>query len=396
MQSDEARTRFRRTLLFVTNSYSYGGSEKHLLELLKRIQDATVQVIILCTDSDPFSERLDSPPYSNVVIRSERSLKSIKDWIRVFKETDPDTVVLVYGTLWLLPWSVALAARLAGVQKLYAIHHLMPQPPADPQVVDIKSTRDLLRRVFGRRVRQLLFARVPPRLCNMTICVSNAVRDALIQQYGFPERKVCTIQNGVSPRHFAPTPGDRLAVRSKLKICPNDFLLICTARLSAEKGIDVLLLAMSKIIQSYPVCKCIVIGEGPLREELMARVKSLGLGRHVFLEGFQTDVRCYLTAADIFVLTSYVEGLPYSVLEAMASGLPCVVTNVGGNGEAVVNKVTGLVVAPGSVDEVVNAIIYLLTDPQQRARMGEASQARVSKEFDIEAKIAEFSQLILN
>ena len=396
MSGDKVPSHGKRTLLFVTNAFSYGGSEKHLLELLNRLEDGNVRSVILSTDSDPFTERLKKGCRSSVAIRSEKSLKSIKDWVRVFREIKPDAVVLVYGTFWLLPWFAAVAARLARVQKLYAIHHLMPQPPPDPQILEINSPRDVLRRVFGKRVRKLLTARVPPHLCNTTICVSNAVRDSLIQQYHFPARKIITIHNGISLREFAPGRIDRTAIRTKLEICSDDFLLVCIARLSTEKGIDILLSAMSRVIQMYPSCKCIIIGEGPLREKLLEQLKSLGLSRHVFMEGFQADVRPYLCAADAFVLTSHIEGLPFSVLEAMACGLPCVVTNVGGNAEAVVHKVNGLIVDHRSVEEVVQAISYLLTHPQERAGMAQASRSRVCEEFDIEAKMAEIKRLILN
>jgi len=396
MRADKVRSQGRRTLLFVTNSFSYGGTEKHLLELLNRLDDGTVQSVVLCTDSDPFTERLTDGCRSSVAIRSEKSLKSIKDWVRVFREIKPDIVFLVYGTLWILPWLAAAAARLAGVQKMYAIHQLMPQPPPDPQILEIKSPRDVLRRVFGKRVRKLLSARVPPHLCDTTICVSNAVRDSLIQQYRFPARKLLTIYNGISLREFAPGQADGTAVRAKLEIRPDEFVLVCSARLSVEKGIDILLSAMSRIIQKEPSCKCIIIGEGALKEKLVEQAKSLGLSRHVFFEGFQADVRPYLCAADAFVLTSHIEGLPFSALEAMACGLPCVVTNVGGNSEAVVHNVNGLVVSPGSVDEVADAILYLLTHPQERARMAHASRSRVHKEFDIEAKMEDIKRLILS
>jgi glycosyltransferase involved in cell wall biosynthesis len=114
------------------------------------------------------------------------------------------------------------------------------------------------------------------------------------------------------------------------------------------------------------------------------------------MEGFQADVRPYLHAADAFVLTSHIEGLPLSVLEAMACGLPCIVTNVGGNAEAVVHNLNGLIVDPGSIEGVVQAIIYLLTHPQKRAQMAQASRSRACEEFDVEAKMAEIKRLILS
>lgn len=396
MSGDKVPVQRKRTLLFVINSFSYGGSEKHLLELVGRLEGCNVQSIVLSTDSDPFTERLKDGCYSSVSIRSEKSLKSFTDWSRIFREIRPDVVVLVYGTLWMLPWLAAAAGWIAGVQKLYAIHHQPTPPPAEPQILKIKSTRDVLRRVFGRRARRLLSARVPPYLCNKTICVSNAVRDTLIRQYKFPVRKMLTIHNGVSPAEFAPGRSNGMAIRTKLGIRSDEFVLVCISRLSPEKGLDVLLKALSVLLHGNLSCKLIIIGEGYLRDKLMEQIVELNLSRNVFMEGFQDDVRPYLCAADVFVLTSYLEGLPFSVLEAMACGLPCVVTNVGGNSEAVTHNVNGLVVNSGSAEEVVEAIFYLLTRPQERARMGNASRSRVLKEFDIEACMSEIKRVILS
>jgi glycosyltransferase involved in cell wall biosynthesis len=396
VQGSESRNSAKQRVLFVTNAFSYGGSEKHLLELLQRLDDPRVESVILCTDSDPFSERLNQGQHSSVAIRSEKSLKTVQDWRRVFEEIRPDVVVLVYGTLWMLPWHAAAAAWLARVPKLYAIQHLMPQPPPEPLVLKIKSPRDVMRRIFGRRVRRILSARIQPNLSNKTICVSNAVRDALIKQYRFPARRMLTVHNGISSSEFVHSTSDGQAVRGRLGIRPDDFVLVCTARLSPEKGIDILVSAMGEIIRKDRSCKCIIIGEGALKEELLGQAKRLGADGHIFLEGFQADVRPYLSAADAFVLTSHIEGLPFSVLEAMSCGLPCVVTSVGGNAEAVVHGVNGLVINPGSVEEVVQAIIHLRSHPEERARMAHASRSRAQSEFDIEARMADIKRLILS
>jgi glycosyltransferase involved in cell wall biosynthesis len=120
------------------------------------------------------------------------------------------------------------------------------------------------------------------------------------------------------------------------------------------------------------------------------------LAGHIFMLGYQKDVRPYLLAANAFVLTSHKEGLPFAILEAMACGLPCIVTNVGGNAEAVVHNVTGLVVTAGSPCEVAEAVSYLLAHPEVRARMSRAARLRVCEEFDIEARMAEIERVILN
>lgn len=101
-----------------------------------------------------------------------------------------------------------------------------------------------------------------------------------------------------------------------------------------------------------------------------------------------------LLAANSFVLTSHWKGLPSAILEAMACGLLCIVTNVGGNADAVAHKVTGLVVKAGSSCEVAEAVSYLVTHPEERARMSRAARLRVCEEFNIQATMAEMKRVI--
>jgi len=226
--------------------------------------------------------------------------------------------------------------------------------------------------------------------------VSSAVRDALVNSYKFPARKTITIHNGVSTSTFVPCESAGAAVRARLGISSEDFLLVCVARLSETKGVDILLHAVSRVLRQGITCKCIIVGDGPLKEELVQQANSLGLSGYVFFEGFQEDVRPYLQAGSAFVLTSHLEGLPLSVLEAMACGLPCIVTNVGGSAEAVAHKMVGLVIPPASLDEAEEAILYLATHPQERAEMASKTRDRVCEEFDIEKQMGDLKRVILS
>lgn len=391
MPSESIRCVESRTVLFVTNTIGYGGSEKHLLEIIDRLGDSGVRPMILCAKTDPFSAHLNN--HTNV-IRCENALQSAWGWFRVFRDIRPDVVVFIYGTLLDIPWYASAAARLALVRWLYGIQHLIA-PPLPPRV-EVRSIRDVLRLLIGKRARRLMSANVAPRLCDKTICVSNAVRDSLVLDYYFPPEKTVTIHNGVSISTFAPSGSEGIAVRDKLGIHSEEFVLVCAARLSGEKGIDILLLAMGELVSRNVLCKCIIVGDGYLREKLSEQVQQLGLAGHIFILGYQKDVRPYLLAANAFVLTSHKEGLPFAILEAMACGLPCIVTNVGGNAEAVVHNVTGLVVTAGSPCEVAEAVSYLLAHPEVRARMSRAARLRVCEEFDIEARMAEIERVILN
>jgi glycosyltransferase involved in cell wall biosynthesis len=381
-----------KNILFLTNTTEYGGTEIHLLELVRRLRGPDVQISIVVLGVDFLSQRVD-PDQGVEVIRCQEPPKSLWDWIQFFRAHQPNVVVFVYGWLYAISWKASVGAWFAGTRRLYAIHQLIP-PPVPPKE-EIKSFRDLLRRLIGKRVRDLVGIRLSAHLFGKTICVSNAVRDSLERDYGFPAKRSVTIYNGVSLSRFAPSERDEIDIRAKLGLRSEEFVLVCAARLSKEKGIDILLQAISQLLRRNLSCQCIIVGDGYLKESLLEQVRELGLSNHVFLEGFQKDVKPYLLAGDAFVLTSHREGLPLAVLEAMACGLPCVVTNVGGNAEAVIHNLNGLVVNAGSVDEVVEAISYLLTHPQERAQMSERARSK-AREFDMDTIMTNIQRIILN
>jgi glycosyltransferase involved in cell wall biosynthesis len=228
------------------------------------------------------------------------------------------------------------------------------------------------------------------------VCVSNAVRDAFVRTYRFPANKTIVIRNGFSSSISATPSWDGATIREKLNIAPDEFLLVCAARLVPTKGVDIVIRAVSLVLRQGVPCKCIILGDGPLKEELRHKVNSEGVWDSVFLEGFQEDVRPYFQTASAFILTSRLEGLPTSVLEAMACGLPCIVTGVGGNAEAVQDQVAGLVVPPESPDAAAEAILYLATNLEKRAEMAAHAREAASQSFDSEKQMAELSSVILH
>jgi len=402
-------------ILFVTNTNEYGGAEKHLLDLIARLRGPGVRLCILCLDQDLFTQRLGSDRDVEVTTL-KNTPRSLWDWIWLFRSFKSDIVVFIHGVFWAIPSVAPIGAWLAGIRKRYSIQHLMiPRDPVSPQVWAVVKHRRSLRgrvgRVLGRQEPDWM-AKLPLRVIasmsspaqlrrsahfySTAICVSNALRDSLVKDFGFPVNKVKTIHNGVSITEFVPSERRGSEVREKLGLGKDEFVLVCVARLSGQKGIDILLQAMARVLRDGVPCKCIIVGDGPLKAQLLQHASTIGLSGHVFFEGFHEDVRPYLQAGSAFILTSHREGLPLSILEAMACGLPAVVTNVGGNPEAVTHQVNGLVVPPGSVDAVIDAISYLASHPEERTRMSKSARARARESFDIENAMAEIRQVILS
>jgi glycosyltransferase involved in cell wall biosynthesis len=205
-----------------------------------------------------------------------------------------------------------------------------------------------------------------------------------------------TIHNAVHLSGRERHEGMRQALRARLGLTSTDFVLVCVGRLTEQKGIDVLLAALEQVLRHGLSVKCIIVGDGRLREPLKEQAIALGLMGHVFFEGFCDNVQPYLNTADAFVLASRNEGLPLSILEAMASGLPCLVTDVGGNSEVVTNGVDGLVVPSLSSDAVADGIRYLATHPQERSRMSALACTKVYQQFNIEHAMAQIADIILS
>jgi glycosyltransferase involved in cell wall biosynthesis len=370
----------------------FGGLERHLFALIGGLDGEVQEPVITCFEHETISNYMDDDLRARTTIRCVSEPKSFEDWYRLIRSIRPDVVVFCYNWFRAFPWQAPFASLAAGVARRVSIQHLLPLPP--PPVPGGKSLKDRLRRKIGRRAREMFKVRLTGHICQKTICVSNAVRDSLVWDYQFPARKTITIHNGISTSAFAPNERMRAAVRARLDVSEEDFLLVCAARLTEAKGIDILIDAVSRVNRQGVSCKCVILGEGPLKEKLEKQANSLGMSCHVLFEGFQSDVRPYFQAGSAFILTSHIEGLPLSILEAMACGLPCIVTDVGGNAEAVTDRATGFVISPGSLDEAENAILYLAMHPRECAEMATKARNTACQSFDIVTKIEELKAAI--
>jgi glycosyltransferase involved in cell wall biosynthesis len=381
-----------RRLVFITDASAYGGCEKDVIELMRSFDRSRVHPVILCLGVDPYTDRLNQGCDGSVEVTSRVKPGSVWGWLRVLREMKPDVAVFVHCDLWAFTWDAYLAAKVVS-RRVYSIQHLIP-PPLPPKV-EGNSLGSAVRRLAGWRTRTLLGLRLAGHLSDRTVCVSNTIRERLIDDYHYARDKTRTIYNGVRVHDFRPPERHLNSMRKDLGISSDDTVLVCVARLGHVKRIDNLLKAMVKVKRAHESCKCIIVGDGPLRDHLAAQVVEWDLTAHVFFAGFKEDVRPYLQAADIFVLTSHAEGLPLALLEAMACGLPSVVTDVGGNAEAVSHNVNGLVVPPGSVDDIANAICYLVTHKAERLAMSVRARARAEQLFVMDESIERVKSVLL-
>ena len=386
----------KRAVFVLPKTTERGDLERGLVELLRRLPESLLPAHFVCFGHDLITAQIDEDQRVKVVVDCVKQPQSLWDWLRIIRDHKPDILLFDYGWIDAFPWQAPVASFLAGVRRRISIQHCIPPLPSP---VPGKSPRHRLRRWFGRRARQVLKAKISARLIghvfNKTICVNSAFRDALVKTYGVPARKTVVIFNGVSTSTFTPSKTNGATVRARFDIDPEEFLLVCVARLAETSGLDILIRAVSRVVRQGIRCKCIIIGDGPLKTPLMRLVSSLGLSFHVFFEGFQQDMRPYLQAGSAFILTSFLGGTPTSVLEAMACGLPCLIANVDGISEIVKDQVSGLLIPPASMEAAADAIVYLATNPDKHGEMAGAARETVVRNFDIEKRINDLKVVLL-
>ncbi|MGI0015283.1 MAG: glycosyltransferase family 4 protein [Nitrososphaera sp.] len=380
-----------KRVVFVTKSSAIGGAEGHLADLIMRLDLSMIKVVVLCFGSDSYTVLLKERLKLDIEVHCEREPEGAMGFWLAFRRHDPQVVVFVNCDLGMFPWQAYLAARLSGAGRVVAIEHLIASPSSGEN-----GFGGGVRRVVSWLDRYVVRIRRPGIVCDRTICVSDAVRKRLVDEYEYPERKTITIHNGVDLTHYNRVHHLSDSIREKLKLGFNDELIVCVARLDLFKRIDIVLAAMAIVCWEHRSCKCVIVGDGPLRDALIRKAEELELDSAVVFAGYKEDVRPVLAAADIFVTASEREGLPLSLLEAMAYGLPCISTNIGGNNEVVVHGHNGLMVTPGSVKELAQAIKYLLVHKEERLRMGMNARKDAEEGHNIEDTMARIKSVLFN
>lgn len=227
-----------------------------------------------------------------------------------------------------------------------------------------------------------------------TVTVSKIVGDTARQAHLIPARKLHVVQNGIRTGKFLQSKTQGEAVRRDLLGQGNDGpLMLTVARLVWFKGLDTLIDALPDVVASHKSARLAIVGDGELRDDLEAQVVRLGLKGHVIFTGERDDVPDLLAAADLFVLPSVSEGLPISLLEAMASSLPIVATDVGGIPELVVEGVNGHLTKAGDAPAMSRALLSLLDDPDKADEWGQAGLARLQSHFSQAAMVAKTEAL---
>ncbi|MDR7418500.1 MAG: glycosyltransferase [Armatimonadota bacterium] len=296
-------------------------------------------------------------PVHNLAMRVDVDVRVL---VRLFRLLRRERIDLIHAHLPVAGVWGRVAARLAGRVRIVYTEHNVPERYA-------RLTRELNRRTY--------------RMNEVVIAVSEEVRKA-VAAYANGRPRIVTIQNTVDVDAIAATPVEAAAVRREFGL-PEEALLVTTVgNLTPKKGHAHLLAAAAQVAARVPNVRFLLVGQGPLADELRAEADRLRLDGTFVFAGYRADAIRLMAASDLFVLSSLFEGLPVTLLEAMALGKPSVVTRVGGIPE-VVDDASSMLVAPGDPAALAEAIAGLLTAPARRAQMGAAAREQARRRYGV-------------
>jgi sugar transferase (PEP-CTERM/EpsH1 system associated) len=352
----------------VVQTLGWGGLERVVLDLTRALDRARFQpLVVALSDHVPMADLFEA---AGVPVHSvpQRGL----DWRlpgRLAALLRREQVAIVHAHNFGRFFYAGPAARLARVPVALYTEHSNTRP--DERALWLTQRR---------------LSRLAPRIA----AVSDAVRDYLIARQGLPAERIVTLSNGIDVGQYRLAESERLAARRELGLPERGLVVGTVARLVPVKNQALLLRALALCAGQPP--HLVLAGDGPLRAELEALARTLGVGEWVRFAGLCRDVPRVLAALDVFALTSHSEGLPIAVIEAMAAGLPVTATAVGGLPELVAHESTGLLVGPDDAEALAQAW-QRLHEPELRRRLGQAGQRVAVVRYSLDAMVAGYSAL---
>ena len=359
-------------VLHICDSLSVGGAERLILGMVEqtnrsRFEFHVCSLKVIRNDYlRPDFERLSVPLYS-VNAKRFYSIRTFQEIARYVREHDID---MIHTQL----TSADIIGRIVGMITGRPVISTLQNDPQD-------YNRERLDRRWLERLTM--------RFCRpYLVAVSHRIREMFVKEWNVPVEALDVIYNAVSMEQYLQIPEG--TPTSEVATGPT---ITTIGRLTTQKAQHHLLEAARIVIDQCPDTRFMIVGQGELEESLKAQAYMLGISDNVTFTGPRRDIPNILAQSDIFVLSSLWEGLPLTAIEAMASARAVVLTDVGGNRELVETGSNGLIVPPGDVPTLAEALLVLVNDEQRRIAFGRAARERVRVDFSIETVTRQYEAL---
>jgi glycosyltransferase involved in cell wall biosynthesis len=357
-------------IAYVIDNLRREGAQKHLTDLVAGLNERGYQQRVYCLNNSFNAEvvRLLSVNGSRVVIVGRSQLLTLTGIVKIlidFKRWRPSIVQTF------LPFANNLGCAIAHAANV-------------PVVAKSIRARDV-----DKHMLHFFIDRLTTRQVDSVVLNSKQLIPFVMEKEGIKPEQIVHIPNGikVKPRDSSSAISDLL---SELGINPKAQVVGIVARLYPQKGHVYLLKAFTKVLADKPDTILIIIGDGPLRQELEAEATKMGISQQTLFLGERSDVQDLLGCINVYVQSSLWEGMPNAVMEAMAAGKPVIASSVDGTIELIEEGKTGWLVKPADVDALSKRIIYALNNREEAMSIGGKAARSVIEKFSLERMISEY------
>ncbi|MGB9006902.1 MAG: glycosyltransferase family 4 protein [Candidatus Aminicenantales bacterium] len=352
-----------------------GGGQRTVLLLARNLDRRKFEISVASAPAGPLVEELRKAGvrYHPLKLEKTLSLRILGDIRRVLEENSVEILHTHGGVAGLYGRLAARKSRIKVIHTVHGLHYLHYRNPILRQ-----AYIDLERRL-GRSTDALVF------VCRADLEKGKGLRLA-------PESKMHVIRNGVDLGLLKPG-GEAKKLKMELGLQTARPLIGTVARLHRQKGLTYLIQAAPQIRSSFPGAKIVVVGGGPLRQELEQEAVRRGVGDVLLFLGERSNVPDLLNLFDVFVLPSLWEGLPYVLVEAAYLRKPIVATAVDGNPEVIEDGKTGLLIPPADPSALAATVILLVQDKTLAGRLAKAARFAIPPRFGLKKMIGETQQL---
>jgi glycosyltransferase involved in cell wall biosynthesis len=367
-----------RIMLLVSNLWTGGGAEGQFIELALRLKargwDLCVASVLPPGGGEVVLSAHGIPVRTLGVSRSSQLPASILRLRRHIREQKPH----------ILHAHMTHAALLARVVRL-----VEPIPVVIGTLHGLKMYKDSGTGWRGREFLGALTRWLPDAT---TVVCDAAARHCVAARTALP-RKLRVVPNGIDTGTFRADPAVRSATRRSLGIA-HEFVWVLAGRFQPVKDHCTLLRAFVQVLERHPDSLLLLAGDGPLQGEMVELAQALGIAAKVRFAGVRDDMPALLNAADVCVLSSVYEALSMFLLEGAATGLPAVATDVGGNGDIVLDGVTGFLAPAGDPNALAQAMLRMARLPEhERHAMGARARAHIQAQYSIDSVVDHWESL---
>jgi sugar transferase (PEP-CTERM/EpsH1 system associated) len=362
-----------KRILYLVDNFAEGGAANVVFHLISALDKNRFVPVLGCLDGvGLLGERLKKAGVT-VEFLARRPGLDTGLFGRIIRLIRKEKIDLIHAHQYAAFFYGSLAALSTGFRNILFTEHGRIHP-------DFVRPKRVM-------VNKLVIPFIPP-----VVAVSRSVQNSLVCYEKIPRKRIKIVVNGIDLKRFQ-TKGVRKVIRENFGISQTESVIAIVARLCDYKNHENLIRSLAIAHQKNSHIKLLIVGDGPMREELETLTGNLGLKSKVIFTSVRQDIPDILNAVDMVALCSYYEGTSITILEAMAAGKPVIASRIAGNPDVVKDQKTGILVSPDDPKEIAGAVIRLAGSPDLRKEMGQAGYRRCLKYYTVERMAGEYQNL---